>query len=374
MARRMIRPKTLTRAALDEARAKPGYIDLSQYTSLDGEVAEILVAGEQDLDLSGLRTLPPDVATVLSRHRGVLLLNRLRELSDLVALQLSEQDGVVYLSDVEAPTPQVEQTLLKHRGMVALSGTWITMKDLRPEMTVTNAIGIDLVQVPNAVCMLGSPNDEVGRRDLESLNMCAVDHEYFIASTPVTQAQYASVVGDAPSRFSGASRPVERVSWYEAIEFCERLSQLPEERRAGRVYRLPSQQEWEYACRAGSATAFCCGDDWRQLEDYAWFKSNSGDTTAPVAEKLPNAWGLYDMHGNVFEWCSDAMLPYPRVSHNESPGYRGTSVRVRRGGCWLYDHNVCRSACIDFCNPSYRFDFLGFRVAMTHQRHDAPVP
>lgn len=373
MARMMIRPKVLTRGILDEARSEPGYIDLSQYSSIDSEVAETLIGCEQDLDLSGLRTLPEDVARVLSRHRHVLLLNRVRSLPASVAQALSKHAGVIYLNDVEDPSPAAEEALLEHPGMVALAGAWLTMKHRRPGPTVTNAVGIDLVMIPAGECMLGAPNDEPARRHLERLKLVEMDHEYFIAKTPVTQSQYRSVVGGSPSRFSGEDRPVERVSWYDANLFCQRLSQMPEERRAGRVYRLPTQQEWEYACRAGSATTYSCGDDWRKLQDYAWFRSNSNDATAPVAQKLPNAWGLFDMHGNVFEWCSDALLPYPRVSLHESSGYQGNSVRVRCGGCWLYDHSVCRSACIDFCSPSYRFDFLGFRVAMSRRRHNIPA-
>ncbi|AGR48605.1 kinase [Microcystis phage MaMV-DC] len=162
-----------------------------------------------------------------------------------------------------------------------------------------------------------------------------------IGKYPVTQIQYQAIMGTNPSEFqNNPQNPVENVSWNDAQAFCQKLSKA-----TGRQYRLPTEAEWEYACRAGTTTQFYFGDDASQLVDYAWYEGNSQKTTHPVGQKLPNAWGLYDMYGNVWEWCEDSCV---------------------RGGSWGADSDDCRSA---FRNYTYRHDLryvdIGFRVAET---------
>jgi hypothetical protein len=163
----------------------------------------------------------------------------------------------------------------------------------------------------------------------------------------VTQQQYEAVMGSNPSQFKGASNPVENVSWDDAVAYCAKLSSLPAEVAAGHMYRLPTEAEWEYACRAGTTTDYICGNDKKDLGKYAWFDENSGKTTHAVGEKLPNAWGLYDMHGNVWELCLNA----------ESSG------GVYRGGSWGDSAWNSRSA--NRCNfsPLLHDNGLGFRLA-----------
>ena len=120
-----------------------------------------------------------------------------------------------------------------------------------------------------------------------------------------TPAQFFRVLRKNPSKFKAARHPVEQVTWDEAVEFCARLSDLPAEKRVGRVYRLPTEAEWEYSCRAGTTTGYSFGNDQGQLSNYGWWKVNSGGATHPVGLKKPNPWGLYDIHGNVFEWVQD---------------------------------------------------------------------
>ena len=162
-----------------------------------------------------------------------------------------------------------------------------------------------------------------------------------IGKYPVTQIQYQAIMGTNPSEFQGnPQNPVERVSWNDAQAFCQKLSKA-----TGRQYRLPTEAEWEYACRAGTTTQFYFGDDANQLGDYAWYGGNSQGTTHPVGQKKPNAWGLYDMSGNVWELCQEGVI---------------------RGGSWGSYPSDCRSAsCINYYHCDYRDSFNGFRVAET---------
>jgi formylglycine-generating enzyme required for sulfatase activity len=189
-----------------------------------------------------------------------------------------------------------------------------------------------------------------------------------IGKYPVTQAQYQAVMGNNPSRFSGnPQNPVETVTWFDAQKFCEELSKL-----TGNNYRLPTEAEWEYACRAGTETRFSFGDEENQLGDYAWFDGNSNNATHPVGEKRPNPWGIYDMHGNVWEWCADQWHPSyvnkpDNIQENGSIAWLDSRITnkssiMRRGGSWYRDPLACSSAyrgrsVADICNHD-----IGFRV------------
>ncbi|MFM7738157.1 MAG: formylglycine-generating enzyme family protein, partial [Planctomycetota bacterium] len=199
--------------------------------------------------------------------------------------------------------------------------------------------------------------------------------DYYLGAFEVTQAQYEKVMGRNPSNFQGdkvaerhpqtgrvvkevdtSNHPVESVSWNGAVEFCKKLSALPEEKAAGRVYRLPTEAQWEYACRAGSKTAYSFGESSKSLGDYAWFYGNSKGQTHPVGEKKANAWGLYDMPGNVWEWCSDWHGEYPNGAVSDPVGPREGSGRVGRGGSWGDGAALCRSANRGGGDPSSRDD------------------
>jgi formylglycine-generating enzyme required for sulfatase activity len=238
--------------------------------------------------------------------------------------------------------------------------------------TITNSIGMKLVLIPKGTFMMGSPIEEEGADDDEVQHQVTIGNDYFLGVTEVTQGQYEKVMRTNPSYFQkrvirksdSSMYPVEQVSWEDAVEFCKKLSDLPEEKKAGRVYRLPTEAEWEYACRAGSKTAFNFGESAKSLGDYAWFVDNSGNQPHPVGEKRANAWGLYDMQGNVWEWCSDWYGKYPTGAVRDPSGPSEGSVRVRRGGCWDNPAAPCRSAFrngFDPLNP----DLYGFRVALS---------
>ncbi len=169
-------------------------------------------------------------------------------------------------------------------------------------------------------------------------------------------------MGKNPSNFQGETRPVEQVSWNDVQEFLRKLNQQAEKE----IYRLPTEAEWEYAARAGTETMFSFGDDAERLGDYAWYSGNSGSETHPVRGRTPNAWGLYDMHGNVWEWCQDWYdSEYYAKSPRDNPqGPFSGSSRVLRGGSWDGYTDDCRSALRVGLDPGFRDTDGGFRVVI----------
>jgi formylglycine-generating enzyme required for sulfatase activity len=230
----------------------------------------------------------------------------------------------------------------------------------------------NMVFIAPATFTLGSPTNELDRFFDESpQTTVSFSSGLFIALRPVTQGEYQSVVGSNPSFFVGdLSRPVEQVSWYNATNYCALLTQR--ELAAGRipagcVYRLPTEAEWEFTCRAGTTTRFYYGDDlaYTQLTNHAWYTVNSGGQTQAVGTKPANSWGLFDMGGNVWEWCEDWYGPYPGGSVTDPWGAPTGTTRVLRGASWTDDARFCRSACRIGDDPSINFyNFYGFRVVL----------
>jgi formylglycine-generating enzyme required for sulfatase activity len=239
------------------------------------------------------------------------------------------------------------------------------------EKTIKNSIGMEFVLISKDSFKMGSglSPEEVVRRYGGKIEWFKYEHPrhdvtigspFYLQTTPVTQGQWEKVMGNNPSEFKkgGDDCPVELVSWDDAHEFIQKLNETEDVS----YYRLPTEAEWEYACRAGTTTDFSFGDEKGKLGDYAWYKDNANDQTHPVATKKPNPWGLFDMHGNVWEWVEDdydgapddgsAWIDNPRSDH-----------RVIRGGSWYDGARFCRSAYRSGNSPGHRSFNLGFRLS-----------
>ncbi len=272
---------------------------------------------------------------------------------------LTENDEVTVLFNFRTRSIRVasvaaRQEALKRRAEAA----FVAAEGL---LNLGNGVSMRFIEIEPGRFVMGSPASERGRHDDEIQRGITISNPFWIGQTEVTQAQWRAVMGSNPSDFEGhLNHPVENVSWNDAQEFCRRLSQ-----KTGVTFRLPTEAEWEYACRAGTTTAYSFGDNPSRLDEYGWFANNSGGGTHSVATKKPNNWGLYDMHGNVWEWVEDWYGDYPGKSLVDPGGPVDGAYRVLRGGGWYYRFNGARSAYRGFVEPSLRDLNLGFRVAKT---------
>jgi formylglycine-generating enzyme required for sulfatase activity len=243
------------------------------------------------------------------------------------------------------------------------------------EKEFRNSIGLEFVLIPAGVFLMGSPGDELHRNSDERQYKAEVSSSFYMQTTEVTRRQWTSLMGRKWLAFfrrkGNDDRPVVKVSWHDCMKFIDKLNELGEG-----VYRLPTEAEWEYACRAGSQTAYSWGNT---IEcDQAMFCNNTLKSTrcipyieekglavdqpAPVKSYAPNAYGLYDMHGNVWEWCSDWYGKYPSGPTKDPRGPNSGKFRVRRGGSWFKQGWLCRSANRNYGHPATREPTLGFRV------------
>ena len=255
--------------------------------------------------------------------------------------------------DVAAKPPLYGQTAASDPLIIDIPSSALSFR-LDARATVT------FLYVPPGRFRMGSPVGEADRFPEEATYDVTITRGFYLTETEITQAQWYAVMGDEPSYLSGGSRPVEHVSWLMATAFCRKLSQA-----TGRTCRLPTEAEWEYACRAGSTTAFSFGDDPTAIGEYAWFQDNALPIkTHDVRLREPNAWGFYDMHGNVREWCSDVYGPYPEQPSLDPRGPGGEGERVIRGGSWGYLAGLCRSAQRQHGPEDMSDEYVGLRVVM----------
>ncbi|HUQ68517.1 MAG TPA: SUMF1/EgtB/PvdO family nonheme iron enzyme [Planctomycetaceae bacterium] len=212
---------------------------------------------------------------------------------------------------------------------------------------------------------MGSSETSSDHQLNESQHKVTLSRGFWMQQTELTQNQYQQLMGSNPAFYKGEQNPVDSVTWNEANEFARRLSELPPEKKAGNLFRLPTEAEWEYACRAGSTTVFTHGDDEAGLEEFAWYHKNSARTTHPVGKKKPNGWGLHDMHGNVSEWCQDFYGDHSREAAIDPRGPPSGDKRTLRGGGWFQVAMWQRSSHRDAFVPSARYVGLGFRLVAT---------
>ena len=246
---------------------------------------------------------------------------------------------------------------------------WSRPESLPKELTfdLGKGVKLELVLIPAGEFLMGSPySDQHADADEKPQHRVRITKPFYMGKYLVTQEQWEAVMGGNPSYFKGPKNPVEQVSWDDCQEF---LAKRNAKSAAGvGKFQLPSEAQWEYACRAGSTTRFCFGDDESKLGEYAWYGANSGNTTHPVGEKKPNAWGLYDMHGNVWEWCADRYdYEYYANSPTDDPTGPATGTcRVFRGDCWFNPAWLCRSAnrFKGGPGPGMRAGLLGLRVCL----------
>ena len=311
-------------------------------------------------------------ATAQSLKQAQEEVRRLREQLEQAAIDMAEQIETSKAREAELQQALAAQQELAESRLAMLKKVEGETAEPKPtetsdepidlQETLVNSIGIELKLIPAGAFTMGQAGDDSD----ETPHEVTLTKPFYMGVYEVTNAQWQRVMGSVPrNREDGDDLPVANVSWDDANEFCRRLSALAEEKQAGRVYRLPTEAEWEYACRAGTRTQWSFGDDESRLGDYAWFHGNSSRKTHPVGTRKPNAWGLFDMHGNVWEWCSDWYGEYEKSAVHDPQGSSGGSSRVIRGGGWNITAGDCRSANRNGYVPSSPDDHLGFRFALS---------
>lgn len=358
----------------------PGYAPLEQYAqrAQRGPYTDVyalaatayhLLSGEQPVaapdrangvELPPLRQVRPQVSAPVAEGvmAGLVMDARQRPASVRAWLELLRGGG-------RPPTPTPQPPVVRLA---------------QPAPRLENSMGMSMVLIPAGEFRMGSTMYD----DEKPPHTVRLSKAFYLGTTPVTQRQWQAVMGTNPSQFTGEDRPVEQVSWYDAVAFCIALSAreglqpcyvMTDVQRgqdgiraaavrfvAAAGYRLPTEAEWEYSARAGSTAAYCYGDDEQALQHYAWYRANAGGTTHPVGKLRPNAWGLYDMHGNVWEWVQDWYATYASGTAVDPTGPATGAHRVDRGGSWYDGARLCRSANRRAGAPGIRFDNLGLRL------------
>jgi len=283
-------------------------------------------------------------------------------------------DWIEMLGFIKPDSFETEKEYLEEIAVTPMKSDLLS--DPEPQKVVSfdlgDDVGLKMVYIPGGSFEMGSPINERGRYDIEGPVRTVELDGFWIGKYPITRTQYQAIMGTKPNSKDHPDSPVTSVSWFDAMEFCRKLSE-----KTGQTFRLPSEAQWEYACRAGTRTRFFFGDDENMLKDYALYEANNRisahaeeknihaidrETWYTVDQRKPNRWGLHDMIGNVFEWCLDRYGRY-KPSPERNPVSTGSgALRVRRGGVWSSHAAICRSAYRGFDPPETEFSYIGFRV------------
>ncbi|MDO5581875.1 MAG: formylglycine-generating enzyme family protein [Planctomycetia bacterium] len=212
---------------------------------------------------------------------------------------------------------------------------------------------------PPGIFMMGTPDDEAGRDEDEALHEVELTRGFWILETPITQKMYESVMGENPSGFHGEDLPVEQVNLPMILDFCAELNQLLND--PDKEISLPTEAQWEYACRAGTSAPF---ENFDSIDPVGWSLENADQKTHPVAQKQPNPWGIYDLHGNVFEWCLDWYADYTGERLDPAGPPKELTFRCMRGGAWNAPGRICRASSRLGCSPECVHNYNGFRIVL----------
>lgn len=358
---------------------------------LDNQVPQALLASEPDQLKNTVRSLSLQLSEAHAMHPrfGLWLVQTWARALDLLPLNLNpvnifaeaEQEYRQALNAVTQPgrplTEQVRKELLIMQKQLLLQDQQVQrlhqeveqavhlnqelngVEDARPQEPEVNRLGMGFLKVTAGRFLMGSAPHEYQREADEAQHEVVLTRDFYLQTHPVTQSQWQKVMGNNPSDFKGPNLPVDNVSWNEIVtQFIPRLNAREEG-----VYRLPTEAEWEYACRAGGSQAYGRFEDVLNLERYAWYNHNSQFQTHPVGMKESNAWGFYDMQGNVWEWCQDWYGgPYGTAAQQDPVGGNAGMGRVMRGGSWFGGPESCRCAARGYMAPETRIRLIGFRL------------
>ncbi len=322
----------------------------------DGD-AQLAVAGLDGLPAQGFKLAPPPLLPLIISGHGQVRLN-----IQFVPEQGGEKRArlLVRTDQPAAPVTEVGLTGMAIGVIATDQGIYYS--------PIFNYLNMSFVYIRAGSFLMGSPETEPGRQADELQHEVTITQPFYLQTTPVTQGQWRAIMGSNPSKFSngGDNCPVEGVSWHDCQEFLQRLNSREEG-----TYRLPSEAEWEYACRAETATAFANGDITQLFCDHdpsldaaGWYCYNADRRTHPVGEKQANPWGLYDMHGQVGEWCQDWYGEYAPTPETDPKGLSSGTERVVRGGSWFASSKKCRSASRFKWPPHSKnnLQIIGFRL------------
>jgi formylglycine-generating enzyme required for sulfatase activity len=329
---------------------------------------------------------------------GQMAMKRQSEQVDLIRNLMKTAKSADTIDKAKLAIPEMERVLRLDAANEEAKSELQRLHALSDEKTLFQSLGVEWVHIIPKDFLMGSPIDEKGREPIETQHSVHLTRSYYLAKTEITQGQWHKVmdetfadhcarVGATAVFGEGDNVPMYFVSWTEASDFCRKLSQM-----SGQRVRLPTEAEWEYAARAGSTQAYCFGADVSQLADYGWFADNSGMSrfdsqqiyqtdkaalktqlnssncgTHAVATRKPNAWGLFDMQGNVWEWCSDVFAPYSMETATDPQGASATGAnvqRIARGGSWANTPSFCRAASRFAFKPEFRGNGVGFRITV----------